>query len=484
MNNTAYDRECREGLHAKHEYLAMIRQRQRRKEERRPYLIIIAIGFLLGILSGALTGCAAIDPIPKETASAYEQSVTTESPAETRAEIPQEYDDTEIAGTADAEASTPKIEEPRDRHVASTSTWHPSTRQHNPSTDLIIRYNDDNFLFNFNDSIAVGYGRDLGYWRDFELDFGFILSVADNDSVKIQIYNYTDEPAPVLYVYAERSTGDYKTYEPATEYIIDGYADCKDGVGEIVVRFEEGGFASAAVFKQGDQLYVANHTLSETYPAKRLEFRDQLEEIFENQGIIEEDTLYTENIYYPIVPIKAGETTDTAYWLAKADELVEDDWSDMRKVLTFYNYCRENIAYDNYVVSQNDKARWHLYGNYSGDQFASKTGVGICEDVANIIAIMCRAQDIPAMVVASSSHAWDYVYIEDYDRWISVDATPDLLWRAMNEDPAVLTSSPSKAYTSIEKNHMTPIEVYIGNPKDMERQNMLYPWEQREGGTR
>lgn len=453
---------------------------------------------LLGILVMIMTGCDAVAhntisgiaaALETIAGQAVESASNKASVAGSEASVGASGDahsgassEAYVGASVEASSATPPKESSVEKAqpAAAKGTWHPSTKQHDPSTDLIIRYKNDNFLFNFNDCVAVGYGRELGYWRDFEMDFGYILSVVDNDSVKIQIYNYTDEPAPVFYVYAERSTGDYKTYEPATEYIIDGYADCKDGVGEVVVRFEEGGFASAAVFKQGDQLYVANHTLSETYPAKRLEFRDQLEEIFENQGIIEEDTLYTENIYYPIVPIKAGETTDTAYWLAKADELVEDDWSDMRKVLTFYNYCRENIAYDNYVVSQNDKARWHLYGNYSGDQFASKTGVGICEDVANIIAIMCRAQDIPAMIVASSSHAWDYIYIEDYNRWISVDATPDLLWRAMDEDPTVLTSSPAKAYTSIEKNHMKPIEVYIGNPKDMQRQNMPYPWEQRQ----
>ena len=454
-------------------------------------------GLLLGILVMIMTGCdavaynavsgiaAVLETNAGQAAESASDTSASRSKASVGASVKKPSGATSKASSgatskASSGASSKAPSERKAQPATAKGTWHPSTSHHELSDHLIIRYDDDDILFNFNDLVAVGYGREIGYWRDFELDFGYILSVVDNDSVKIQIYNYTDEPVPVFYVYAERSTSDYKTYEPATEYIIDGYADCKDGVGEIVVRFEEGGFASAAVFKQGDQLYVANHTLSETYPAKRLEFRDQLEEIFENQGIIEEDTLYTENIYYPIVPIKAGETTDTAYWLATSKELVKDDWSDMRKVLTFYNYCRENIAYDNYVISQNDKARWHLYGDYSGDQFASRTGVGICEDVANIIAIMCRAQGIPAMVVASSSHAWDYIYIEDYDRWISVDVTPDLLWRAMNEDPTVLTSSPSKAYTSIEKNHMNPIEVYIGNPKDMQRQNVLYPWEQRK----
>ncbi|MBR0092822.1 MAG: hypothetical protein IJP92_14110, partial [Lachnospiraceae bacterium] len=324
-----------------------MKKREERREKTGRRFTCGVIGLSLGVLSGFLGGCAAAGPLPKENNAAYEQSVTTETsvettetPAETT-ETPQAFSDKEGAKTADAKTSTPKKEEPRARHVTETGTWHPSTRQHDVSTDLIIRYDNENYLFNFNDSVAVGYGREIGYWRDLELDFGYILSVVDNDSVKIQTYNYTDKPVSVFSVYAERSTGDYKTYEPATEYIIDGYADCKDGVGEIVVRFKEGGFASAAVFKQGNQLYVANHAISEKYPAQRADFREQLEEIFENQGVIEEDTLYTENIYYPIVPIKAGETTDTAYWLAKADELVEDDWSDMRKVLTFYNYCRE-----------------------------------------------------------------------------------------------------------------------------------------------
>ena len=190
----------------------------------------------------------------------------------------------------------------------------------------------------------------------------------------------------------------------------------------------------------------------------------------QDAGITEKDCVSTDPIYYPIVPVNKGEVTDTAYWVAKSSELVEDDWTDAHKIMTFYNYVIDNFAYDDWVVAQNGEARCFEYADFTGKYYISNTNVGVCEDFSQVIAIMCRAQGIPSLVVRNKTHAVTVVYIEDYSRWFLIDSTDDIENDAYQEDYTVWVKTDKVRYKSFGYTTATNFNgIAIGNHADMEK---------------
>lgn len=192
------------------------------------------------------------------------------------------------------------------------------------------------------------------------------------------------------------------------------------------------------------------------------------EGLMDKAGITEADAVYTDPIYYPIVPYSKNETTDTAYWVAESFEIVESDWSDARKVMTFYNYIIDNFAYDKWIIAQGERGRCFYYQDFTGKHYISQTHVGICEDFAQVFAILCRAQGIPALEIHNGKHAMAAAYIEDYGRWILVDTTADIMHDAYQEDYTVWNDSDAKRYEHLNDVSNTAFEgIGIGNYEDM-----------------
>ena len=431
-----------------------------RRRKRRELLCTILITFALGLLFGFI-GC--VYKNYKAEADKYQKHpVMIQETSEAAPAVP----DVQVPEATQPEA---KPENNAPEHGTPTANWRESSKTHDVSPDLLIKYDDNNVIMNFNDCAAVGASLSSDVITTSEADYGFELTVLDADCVKIRIYNNTDEYVKAEAVYVDLASGTYELSESAEgEYIISGYKDCPNGLGDVVVVFTNNQILSMGVFKENGTLYAVN-IQDRDVAIRTVDTRTNIKELLAEAGITEKDAVYTDPIYYPIVPANSSETTDTAYWLAKSAELVEPDWSDARKIETFYNYIIENIAYDRWIVGKGRHARCFYYDDFSGKYHISNTRVGVCEDFTQIMAIMCRAQGIPALDACTETHAVTIVYSKDYDRWISIDTTGDIIYDACEEDPSVWVCTESPRYANFDRIKFIKFEhVYIGNYKDMQ----------------
>lgn len=110
--------------------------------------------------------------------------------------------------------------------------------------------------------------------------------------------------------------------------------------------------------------------------------------------------------------------------IKKAKELVKNAKTDKEKVTAIYNYII-NINYDY------DKAS-KISSNYipSIDEVL-KTQNGICYDYSSLFAGMLRSLGIPTKLVMGNKndiaeyHAWNQVYLQDTNEWVTIDTTYD-----------------------------------------------------------
>ena len=471
-NNYGFDDHPGPDFYALAEECDRIRERSAklsRRSKRRELLCMILLTLALGLLFGFL-GC--VYKHYKAEADKYKnhpvmiQETSEAAPAVPKAAVPD---------VPAPEATQPEAKPENDTtsHGTPTANWRESSKPHDVSPDLLIKYDENNVIMNFNDCAAVGASLSSDVITTSEADYGFELTVLDADSVKVRIYNNTDEYVKAKAVHADLASGTYELSENADgEYVISGYKDCPNGLGDVVVLFSNKQILSMGVFKENDVLYAVN--IQDTDAAIRVvDTRTNIQELLDKAGITEKDAVYTDPIYYPIVPANSSETTDTAYWLAKSDELVEPDWSDARKIETFYNYVINNMAYDRWIVAKGHNGRCFHYNDYSGKYHISNTRVGVCEDFTQVIAIMCRAQGIPALNMSNARHAIVIVYANDYDRWIPIDTTADIQYDAFEEDASVWVASDSTRYQNLDSiGAMTFDHVYIGNYKDMQNNSI------------
>lgn len=417
------------------------------------------IGFVVGLVLTMLTSCGT----PGVSMDASQETAVTESAEETVTETVPETEETEVPSETVPESTEAET------HEAPAATWHASSKEHDISVNSILTY-EDGAIWNFADCTAVGAGVNSDIAVPSEADYGFIVTVLDSNSATITPYNNSAEYIVPIKVTAELSTGNLETTESYDSYTITGYDDCSNGFGTVTVDFSNGRTLVAGVFKENGRLYAVNINSNKTIATNAVDRRLVLAKLMQDAGITEEDCVSTDPIYYPIVPVNKGEVTDTAYWVTKSSELVEDNWTDAHKIMTFYNYVIDNFAYDDWVVAQGSKGRCFYNNDYSGKYYISRTNVGICEDFSQVIAIMCRAQGIPALVLDNHKHAVTVVYIEDYNRWFLIDSTADIENDAYQEDYTVWVKNDSVRYKSF--GYTTATNFYkasIGNYADMEQ---------------
>lgn len=437
------------------------KRRAQAKKDKVRLIRDIIIAIVVGVLIGFLTGCQAETA---QTAPVTEQTVDANDVVETPSSATE---------PANIESTTP-AEETHEMPTA-TGSWHNATKSHDITVNTILKY-DDKAICNFNDTIAVGVCAESDVVSTTETESGFILSVIDDDSVKVSFYNYGTDYIKPTKLTAEMSVEDYVDDTGATEYTIAGYSACENGFGVIEMTLSNGYVIRAGILREDGKLYAANLVKNQQKVQNIVDFRVTMDTVLAKNNIRPDNSTYTEPIYYPIVPVASNERTDVDFWVQKSNELVEDDWTDAHKVKAFYDFVIETMAYDYWVVDQGSTNRSYYYKVFDGTYFTSKTNVGVCEDFANIIAIMCRAQNIPATKVFTQKHAWDYIYIADYGRWISVDATRDMFYGCYSEDTSAWkTVTAQSRYTtfdniSTENAHHTNLDACIGNDADMKKQ--------------
>jgi len=461
MNSPAYERYC----NIENERLQ--ERRQAKKKMRLTLIRDAIIAIIIGVVIGILTGCNNANTVEPQTE-------TTQTVQSVDANVTEPTEDTTVTDTTSETEPATEEPEPAETHEVPTATgsWHDSSKSHDITINSILKY-DDNAIFNFNNTVAVGVCGQSGLISTAETESGFILSVIDEDSVRVTFYNNGTEYIVPTKLVAEMSAEDYIDETGATEYIIDGYGDCSNGFGLIQMTLSNGRIVRAGVLRENGQLYAANFTTKPEIAENNVNFRLKMEPILAESNITPDNQTYTDPIYYPMVPVAANERTDVDFWVNQANELVQDDWTDAHKVEVFYEYIIDNFAYDYWVIGQGTNSRTFYHKDYTGTYFTSNTHVGICEDFANILAIMCRAQNIPATKIYTNSHAWTYIYIADYGRWIVVDATKDLSYGCYSEDASEWTSLSNQRFANFDSVSGTKLSsncnAGIGNQVDMER---------------
>ena len=443
-------------------------EKYQRKVERREKILFFVKWFGLGLLVGTvitvLTSCGSAPAEDTRPAQTIEETVTEEpAPAQSTETVPE-----------------PRAEEPADtaepaqtEHAVVDATWHESTKLHDGlNVNSALKF-EDRLIWNFSNCTAVGQSATDNVTTATEADYGFIIRVIDNDTVIVDPYDNSDTGIVPVTVTAEVASGDYTSTETLDTYEITGYSDCVNGLGLVKVTFSDDIILTAGVFKENDRLYAVNINKDTTKATRIINCRLTFENLIDKAGITKADAVYTDPIYYPIVPVNPGEVMDTAYWIKESSNIVESDWSDAHKVMAFYNYIIDNFAYDDWVVSKGQHNRWFYYNDFTGKYYTSKTRVGVCEDFSQIFAILCRAQGIPAFEVHNVKHAMAAAYVKDYGRWILVDTTADIMYDTYQEDYTVWTKSGSKRYKHLNDVSNTDFQgIAIGNYEDMKLQGI------------
>lgn len=421
----------------------------------------LGIGFVVGLVLTMLTSCGT----PGISMDASQETAVTESATET---VTETVPETETKETEVPSEMVPESTE-AETHEAPAATWHESSKEHDITVNSILTY-EDGAIWNFADCTAVGAGVNSDIAVPSEADYGFIVTVLDSNSATITAYNNSAEYIVPTKVTAELSTGNLEITESYESYTITGYDDCSNGFGMVTVDFSNGRTLVAGVFKENGRLYAVNINSNKTIATNAVDRRLVLAKLMQDAGITEKDCVSTDPIYYPIVPVNKGEVTDTAYWVAKSSELVEDDWTDAHKIMTFYNYVIDNFAYDDWAVAQGSNNRCFEYADFTGKYYISQTHVGVCEDFSQVIAIMCRAQGIPSLVLGSTKHATTVVYIEDYGRWFLIDSTADIENDAYQKDYTVWVKTDKVRYKNFGYTTASNFNVVvIGNSADMKK---------------
>ena len=115
--------------------------------------------------------------------------------------------------------------------------------------------------------------------------------------------------------------------------------------------------------------------------------------------------------------------SDNQAIINKANEITEGLTTDYRKASAIFEYVNTTLSYDASTG----------YAN-KGALSALNTGKGVCEEFATLYVALCRAEEIPARVVAGYKveevngkdtlidHAWAEIYLDDYG-WLPVETT-------------------------------------------------------------
>ena len=264
-----------------------------------------------------------------------------------------------------------------------------------------------------NDSVIYG-----------EANYGIQTHVSEKGNILIRTYNNTEDEISLKTIHLEsldRHNGSYQKMKNITEK----YKILNPE------QFNNGLYRFTAVFSTQKTInlyfYVNNHSVffCEILPNDKLDYamnrRFTLMKTFRTLNVSPASSLDWESINYPCTGIVSKYRRDTNKWSKLSKSITKSHWSDEHKVSAFCDWISENIAYDYYQVNMIGVSRAKHNDDFTGTYSAYDTRVGTDIDMAHILLIMCRANDIPAVIIDSinNKHAWTAVYIDN--RWYEFD---------------------------------------------------------------
>ncbi len=110
----------------------------------------------------------------------------------------------------------------------------------------------------------------------------------------------------------------------------------------------------------------------------------------------------------------------------KALDITAGCANDLDRARAIYQWILDNIEYDYTKLAKHNKGE---YDNQYGALNTLATNSGVCYDYATLFAALARAVGIQTKVVEGDLnsgalkgfHAWNEVYIQELERWISID---------------------------------------------------------------
>ena len=123
-----------------------------------------------------------------------------------------------------------------------------------------------------------------------------------------------------------------------------------------------------------------------------------------------------------LVPNQYVNYTEESPGVELSDELLSEYETDAEKLQALREYVVSNFTYDN------NKARTVAAGTMPDMEYLLANRMGICQDIAELVACMLRVQGIPTQLVIGYAnqyyHAWNMVMLDG--QWQLVDLTAEL----------------------------------------------------------
>ncbi len=105
---------------------------------------------------------------------------------------------------------------------------------------------------------------------------------------------------------------------------------------------------------------------------------------------------------------------------AALDEIIStlklNEMNTETKIKTFHDYLIKTVVYDESFVE--NKSSIHFSNKAVG---ALINNFAVCAGYSDTLALYLDRLNIPNIIIASDTHAWNLVYIDDY--WLHIDAT-------------------------------------------------------------
>lgn len=119
-----------------------------------------------------------------------------------------------------------------------------------------------------------------------------------------------------------------------------------------------------------------------------------------------------------------GSDAERIYNKAKSvlTEIVDDDMSDVDKLMAIYEWLILNVEYDNLAVEKSDanQIEWQKYNAWYAEGVFDD-GIAVCDGIAKSLLILAQIENIPTIRVGGNAHAWNKVFVDG--NWYGIDAT-------------------------------------------------------------
>ncbi len=308
----------------------------------------------------------------------------------------------------------------------------PETPKAPEITNETFLENGEFTLYNFSGKMSAGRGRE-DILLSSEAYYGLTAYTIESD-VYVKAYNNTDNSLEITSAVLESEDG-ISRFVTITRSFTKLPTENMNGLLCVSARFSNDETVSLHIYKtEGRSWLCQAEKLSpdelKAYKTRRSKLARKLKE----RNVNPKNCVSLDSVTYPCPSFDENYRCDTRRWAELSNELVKPEWSSERKLLAFFDWITENIAYDTYGAETSPFSRAGFHMDYSGKYSVYELRAGVCMDYAHILLIMCRAHGIPATTIGSKSrnHVWNVVYINE--RWREIDVTCSARYEVTSED--------------------------------------------------